>query len=292
VIPTIGRLGLIERAIWSALSQEAHFVDYEIVVLDNCSDDGTWEYLESVAGPRIRIFRNADRLPQAQNWNAAVRLSSGEFVHILQDDNIVLPDMLATASSAIARYAGLDLIYSPAQYMDEEDRPVPGHTSIWRPEREELLRPPTGLMRFAREFTVAASFAVFSRAVFERHGGFDEESPTYPIILDIEFMLRCMANCDTLVLPRPLAMHRIWAGTRSSTEVWAPEMFTSMTHVVNRVFRVAADSGRLDAEGLDELRRALVQTFLVDIFELWAAARPHLAPPADVEDHGVESRVR
>ncbi len=89
VIPTIGRLDFIRRALYTALRQQDHFDDYEIVVLDNRSEDGTWDYLQSIQNPRLKVFRNSHRLPAANNWNEAVRLSSGEYVYMLADDNVL-----------------------------------------------------------------------------------------------------------------------------------------------------------------------------------------------------------
>jgi glycosyltransferase involved in cell wall biosynthesis len=272
VIPTIGRLNLIRRALYSALRLQDHFDDYEIVVLDNCSEDGTWDYLQSIKNnPRLKIFRNSHRLAQAQNWNEAVRLSSGEYIHMLQDDNLVLPEMLATISNAMARHKNVDLVCFAVRYMDENER---GKGTLWQPEREELLPAPQALMRFARKWTTTTSFMVFSRAVYDRYGEFDEESPSYPVFLDIEFVLRWMVHCNTLIIPDFLAMHRIWLGTVTTATFDLPEMFTAMTYVVNRVFRFAADSGLLDTDQLDELRQALVQTFLVTILRIWAEGRP------------------
>ena len=119
VIPTIGRLDLIKRALYSALRQQDHFDDYEVVVLDNCSEDGTWEYLQSMKNnPRLKVFRNSQRLSQARNWNKAVRLSRGEFVYMLQDDNVVLPEMLATISNAMARYLFGRRLFNPQHKKD------------------------------------------------------------------------------------------------------------------------------------------------------------------------------
>lgn len=274
VIPTVGRLDLIKRALYSALRQQDHFDDYEVVVLDNRSEDGTWDYLQNFKenNPRLKVFRNPHRLTQGQNWNEAVRQSSGEFIYMLQDDNVVMPEMLAKISDSMARHEKVDLVHFAVRYMDEGEREQV--TSAWQPEGEELLRAPRALMRFAREFTVATSFMVFSRAVYDRYGGFDEESPSYPVLIDIEFILRWMVHCNTLIIPDVLAMHRIWPGTTTYATAWSSEMFTAMTYIVNRVFRFAADSGRLDADQLEDLREALVQTLLVDIFRVWAETRP------------------
>jgi len=258
VIPTVGRVDLIRRALYSALRQGDQFDDYEIVVLDNCSEDGTWDYLQSIKNSRLKIFRNSHRVSQGQNWNKAVRLSNGAFIYMLQDDNIVSPNMLAKLSNSMAGHENVDLVCFGVRYMNEDERDY----FAWQPEREELLPAPQALMRFARNWSTNTSFAVFSRTIFDRHGGFDEESPHYPVLLDIEYILRWMLHCNTLIIPDFLAMHRIWTGTITATAQYSPEMFTAMTYIVNRVFRFAADSGRLDPDQLEDLRQALVQTFL------------------------------
>lgn len=263
VIPTIGRLDLIRRALYSALRQQDHFDDYEIVVLDNCSEDGTWDYLQSIKNSRLKIFRNSHRLPQVQNWNKAVRLSNGAFFYVLADDNIVLPNMLAKISDSMARHRNVDLVCFAAQFTHEDER---DQLTLWQPEREEFLPAPQALMRFARKWTTTSSHMVFSRTAFDRYGEF-HESPVSPVLQDTEFILRLMIHCDTLIIPDFLAMHRLWSGTIFAEIQYSPEMFTIQTYTVNRILRLAADSGQLDPAQVEDLGHTLVETFLVDIFK-------------------------
>lgn len=262
-MPTIGRLDLIRRALYSALRQQDHFDDYEIVVLDNCSEDGTWDYLQSIKNPRLKIFRNSHRLPGVQNWNKAVRLSNGAFIYTLADDNIVLPKLLAKISSSMARHKNVDLLCFAAQFMHEDER---DQLTLWQPEREELLPAPQALMRFARRWHTSISHVVFSRAIFDRYGEFDE-SPVSSGVLDIEFILRLMIHCDTLIVPDFLAMHRIWSGTVTTEMQHSPELLTIQLYTVDRIFRLAADSGQFDPDQLRDLGQALVQTCLVDMLK-------------------------
>jgi hypothetical protein len=155
--------------------------------------------------------------------------------------------------------------------MDENEGPLKPRT--WLPDHPEWLPAPLGVMRLAREFTMATSFLVFSRAIFDATGGLDEESPRYPVFIDIEAVLRCAVNGNTLLLPDTLALHRSWTGTATQAVAWSPDVFTSMTYTVDRVARFAAESGRLDADQIHELRRALVQTFLLDLFAVWERVR-------------------
>lgn len=271
VIPTIGRLALLRRALHSALRQRDTFEDYEIVVFDNCSEDGTWEYVQSLDNPRLRAFRNPARLSAPESWNKAVRLSRGEYVYTLADDNLLLPGMLATIARSMEPHPGADVVHFAVQYIDEDEAPLRPRT--WLPDRPEWLPAPLGVLRLAREFTMATSFLVFTRAIFDASGGLDEETSRYPLATDIESVLRWAVNGDTLLLPDTLALHRSWTGSLTQANAWSPDMFTSMTYTVDRVARFAAESGRLDADQIDELRRVLVQTFLLDLFAVWERVR-------------------
>ena len=83
-------------------------VPLEIVVLDNCSTDGTPEVAKAVAAefPQLkwRIERNPETLPMAENWNASLRLASGEFLKILCHDDFLEPGALEKQASALAAH--------------------------------------------------------------------------------------------------------------------------------------------------------------------------------------------
>ena len=146
VVPTYNRAGLLKRTVESALQQDG-FDDYEVLVVDDCSEDRTWDYLRSVRDPKLRIFRNDPRLGMGRNWNQAVRLSAGEYVFILQDDDLALPDLLARASGLIEKYRAVDLICFTTCLINEGGQ---GKQVLWRPEREQLLSAPQALLYFAR----------------------------------------------------------------------------------------------------------------------------------------------
>jgi len=56
VIPSYNRLRSLPRALQSVLRQT--FEDIEVIVVDDCSTDGTWDYLQTIHDPRLRIIRH------------------------------------------------------------------------------------------------------------------------------------------------------------------------------------------------------------------------------------------
>lgn len=73
IIPVKNRVQTIKDAVDSALSQEAPF-DYNVIVVDNASTDGTRELLESIKDPRLVLIKaeEEDNLQIGGCWNRAI----------------------------------------------------------------------------------------------------------------------------------------------------------------------------------------------------------------------------
>lgn len=117
VIPTRNRAHLARHAIRSVLAQT--FDDYELVVSDNCSEDGTAEAIREEAGGRARYVRPDRVLAMPDHWEFAVGQARGRFVTYLADDDALAPGALARVreviDSAGATLVGLysGIYYSP-----------------------------------------------------------------------------------------------------------------------------------------------------------------------------------
>ena len=89
-LPTRNRSTLVAEAIDSVLNQT--LTDFELIVVDDGSVDGTPELLRSkaVTDPRIRILRNEVSLGAPAARNAAIEIARGKFVIGLDDDDLML----------------------------------------------------------------------------------------------------------------------------------------------------------------------------------------------------------
>lgn len=67
---------------------------FEIVVSDDCSTDGTWEYLKeySKRDPRVRVFQNDLNLGMDRNFARSVELASGRFIWLCGQDDLIEPE--------------------------------------------------------------------------------------------------------------------------------------------------------------------------------------------------------
>lgn len=95
LIPVFNRKQFIAECIQSALDQT--FTDFEVVVVDNASDDGTWEICQRFASrdPRVRVFRNDTNIGPVRNWRRCAEEAWGEFSKILFSDDALEPNCLA-----------------------------------------------------------------------------------------------------------------------------------------------------------------------------------------------------
>lgn len=94
VIPVYNRRDLVKRSIESAMSQGVD--GHEILLMDNCSTDGTWEVLSEYArrDSRVRCVRNESNVGPVRNWLRGVELAQGEYCHLLFSDDTVEPTFL------------------------------------------------------------------------------------------------------------------------------------------------------------------------------------------------------
>lgn len=110
LIPVFNRRELVVEAIESALSQEHS--SFEVVVSDNCSDDGTWEECVNSYGsdPRVVLVRNPENLGPVPNWLAAAKAARGKYLKILFSDDLMLSGCLEKMISLMHENVGF--VYS------------------------------------------------------------------------------------------------------------------------------------------------------------------------------------
>ncbi|MET4059046.1 glycosyltransferase involved in cell wall biosynthesis [Arthrobacter sp. UYP6] len=68
----------------------------EVIVVDDCSSDGTDTMVKAVDDPRIRLLRNEQNLGQVKTFERALGESSGAFIFLSDQDDIWLPGRVDT----------------------------------------------------------------------------------------------------------------------------------------------------------------------------------------------------
>ena len=162
VIPTFNRLGLLKQALSSVWAQS--YGDYEIIVVDDGSADGTIDYLVSV-GERVRALQQRNSGPAAAR-NLGSAQATGVYIAFLDSDDLWLPWTLATYNSLIHMHEPSLLSAAVVEFRDSvpalEEGPL--HADHFRDYLDTARQP--GF--------IGSGTLVIKRSEFQRAGGFDE----------------------------------------------------------------------------------------------------------------------
>ncbi len=119
VIPTFNRKGKASSLIASVLKSD--HMNLEIIVVDDASRDGTLEYLKS-RYPEIKIIRNEKELLLSRSRNVGIENSKGEFIFLVDDDNVVDPQCISKLTDAMMDDPSIGLLMPAIYSSAKQDR--------------------------------------------------------------------------------------------------------------------------------------------------------------------------
>lgn len=193
IIPTYNRRGPVREAIDSVLGQT--FTDFECIVVDDGSTDGTREIENEFRGKLIYLRQERRGVSAARN--AGVRASSGPWIAFLDSDDLWLPEKLARQVDYIRDHPGVMVLQTDEQWI-RKGRPV-------NPGQRHLKREGRIFIDSLDLCIISPSAVVLTRECFERYGPFDED---LPVCEDYDLWLKITNNEWTGLVPERLVVHR------------------------------------------------------------------------------------
>lgn len=122
IIPTYNRSWGLIRAVDKVLSQT--FQDFELIIVDDFSQDDTPQVIQTLQDPRIKYFRQSHNVGVAQNWGTGLKLAQGEFVTFLMDDDFYQSDFLENRIQFLKADKNLCVVFSSYILCDQEGQPL------------------------------------------------------------------------------------------------------------------------------------------------------------------------
>jgi hypothetical protein len=110
----------LRQAVESILSQT--FRDFEFVIIDNASNDGTAAILDSFRDDRIVRLRNEVVCTLTQSLNRGLQSARGDYVARLDADDLAAPQRLARQVAFLDAHQDATLVASYLRIIDEADR--------------------------------------------------------------------------------------------------------------------------------------------------------------------------
>jgi glycosyltransferase involved in cell wall biosynthesis len=101
-IPLWNGVEFIKTSADSVLNQT--FKDFELIIVDDASTDGSWEYVQSIKDPRVKVFRNEHNLGIVANWRSCLEKANGKWFKFLLHDDFLFPDALQILKNLIDKY--------------------------------------------------------------------------------------------------------------------------------------------------------------------------------------------
>lgn len=197
IIPTRNGLHLIRQCL-SSILEKTDYPNYEILVVDNGSDDPqTLAYLDTIGNdPRLRILRDDRPFNYSALNNRAVQVAQGELVGLTNNDIEVISGEWLTEMVSIALQAGVGAVGARLWYPDntlQHGGVVLGVGGFAGHSHKRLPKGNPGYFGRAmlrQSFSVVtAACLVVRRAVFLEVGGFEEENLKVAFG-DVDFCLR------------------------------------------------------------------------------------------------------
>jgi glycosyltransferase involved in cell wall biosynthesis len=126
ILTTYNRLNFLIKAVDSVLNQT--FKDFQLLILDNASTDGTETYIKSIQDDRVFYIRNEQNIGALNNGNKAINLCrnsiESEYVSFFHDDDIMKPQLLETELDIFEKYEDVVLVATNQGIIDENDHVI------------------------------------------------------------------------------------------------------------------------------------------------------------------------
>lgn len=190
------------RQAWTALLEQT-YTDWDAIVLDDGSTDGTRAWLSELSDPRARVVLNETNLGTYGTLNRGLEMAQGEFVAVLNDDDLWLPRKLEAQVAMLDANPKIGLVHTDGEFIDAANRLIRGE-----PLGFPYPRTGTGDMfpALIEHNKIIASSACFRRSLVEETGPFD---PGFYGSGDWHMWLRLAEVAHVGFVPESLTRYRV-----------------------------------------------------------------------------------
>ena len=198
----------IRFAINSILAQT--YTSWELLVINDCSKDGTATIVSTYSDARIRLLENDKNSGVSISRKKGMEAANGEWIAVLDSDDAWTPDKLEKQIK-LANDTGAELIFTGSAFMDDDGKPIDWqlHVPTTLPYRELL-----------KQNLVSNSSVLVKAALYKHFYAIgDEMHEDFAIWLGITRTGRVAYGID-----EPLLVYRVASSSKSSNKLKAARM--------------------------------------------------------------------
>ena len=203
IIPAYNAEKTIQGTIESVLNQT--ITDFELIVINDGSQDSTLDIVSSIQDPRIKVFSYQNAGPNPSR-NRGLTQAAGEYVSFLDADDLWTPDKLEAQTKALQANSEASVAYSWTNWMDEAGQFLRrgSYINVTGDVYAKLL---------LIDFIESGSNPLILRQALTEVGSFDE---SLLAAQDWDMWLRLAARCHFVCVPSPQILYRVSANSWSS----------------------------------------------------------------------------
>lgn len=208
IVPLFNHLEHTQAMLSSLLASLPPGLDYEIILVDDFSTDGTRAWLATLSHPRIKTLLNPENLGYAASNNAGARLASGELLALLNNDLLLVPGWLEPMAYVL-RHPGLNAgLVGNVQYRVDDGRI--DHAGVrlnHLGQFEHIQSLPHNEVGYQRSLALTGACLLIRKIDFESAGRFDESFINGCEDLDLCFKVRTSGKQLFVVLASHIRHH-------------------------------------------------------------------------------------
>lgn len=224
------------------------FKDWELVIVNDGSADGTEEIVDRFIQKGLPItYHKQGNKGFAAARNKAVGLSKGDWIAILDHDDLWRPEKLAIQAESIDRYPEAKLYFSNSEWFTDEGKVIRKTIEDNRFCSGVIKEPFVTLL--SEGCFIDSETAVINRQTLEDLGGFDEK---YRYIVDYDMFLR-IAKGNSIYYE-----DKVLAGWRMHPSQATKKLEEEMTREYIDLFERALKESGFPAEVKDKVKKSIV----------------------------------
>jgi glycosyltransferase involved in cell wall biosynthesis len=236
----------LRQALRSVLEQDPGPEQMQIEVVDDCSPKvDVGPLVREIAGERVGYFRNPENVGLAGCWNACTTRAQGVWVHILHQDDYVLPGFYNRLEVAARSQPSIGLVATRSFGVDSQ-----GFIESMTPRLAGLENGSRRVDAFFYSNPLRCPAVAVKRSFYEEHGRFRTD---LPFTLDWEMWVRAISRTGGLVTSEILAAHRRTPGNETERFLRSAE---GMPDVERLQIVLAGEHPEMDLQKAHSLRCA------------------------------------
>ena len=209
ILPTYNRADLIMETIRSILSQT--YQNWELLVIDDGSDDKTEEIIEQIKDTRIQ-FHKAGRIGiVGKIKNRGIEMAGGELIAFIDSDDLWAETKLEKQIAALQQFPEAGFSLTGGYYFTEPGKPL----GFFYKQKEGTRYDDIFIAFFKSEISATMPSLILKKECLQTTGLFNESKP----FTDVEFILNLARNFKAIILYEPLFFRRVH-DTNDSSSNW------------------------------------------------------------------------